>query len=159
MMMVVVVVMMMIMMKYIVGDPEDCKFSAIQLWWKTRRLFASTFPFVVVPWKISLIFVEPYGPLSRLQEPASGLHPEADVQCTTHVLPIRSIFIFSFHLRQDVQSSPFLVGFPLNPIAHFSLPCLPCALPILSPAFPRFNNIWRGLQITNLLIMLFYPDP
>jgi hypothetical protein len=40
------------------------------------------FKFGITPWRISLIFVEPQGPLSRSQEPASGLHPETDKSST-----------------------------------------------------------------------------
>jgi hypothetical protein len=100
-------------------------------------------------------FIEPEGLLPCSQEPSIGPYSEPD---QSNPISLRSILIFSTHLRLGLPSGLFPSGFP--PIC---IPLSPhsCYMPYPShpPWFDHSNYTWRRVQVMKLLIMQLLQPP
>jgi hypothetical protein len=89
---------------------------------QTKMLRASTFVFGLTPWRIVLRKVIVSQPaelptsflfiVSVTRASLYALSRAISVKCAPRLIPLRSIFIISSHLHQDLPSSSFLSGFP-----------------------------------------------
>jgi hypothetical protein len=71
----------------------------------------------------------------------------------------RSILILFSHALLGLPNDLFLQVF-VSELTQFSSPSRVPHMPCISncPWFDHSNNIWRGVQITKLLIMQFFPS-
>jgi hypothetical protein len=88
--------------------------------------------------------------------PAYSIVPQPTTLLQTHPISLRSILIWSPHLRLGLPSGLFPLGFPTKILYAFlfsSYVLMPCASH--PPYLDHSNYIWRTVRVMKLLTMKF----